>query len=105
MTKKDTRTPWVRKRNTAHERGYGSGWRKARAAALSRDNGLCQDCLAKGRTTPATQVDHVTRKALGGGDELDNLRSLCRDCHDAKTRRDNGQRERLEFGDDGWPIW
>ena len=101
---KDPREPWKRKRNTAHERGYGKHWRKARAAALARDDYLCQDCLVKGRATPATQVDHVIPKAKGGGDELDNLRSLCRTHHDEKTARDNGWRVKREIGPDGWPV-
>lgn len=101
---KDTRAPWKRKRISENERSYGKNWRKVRALALARDNHLCQDCLAKGRATPATQVDHVIPKANGGGDDLDNLRSLCHSHHNEKTARDNGWRVKREIGLDGWPV-
>ena len=102
---KDTRAPWKRKRLSANERGYGSKWKKIRAAALARDRPLCQDCLEReGRVTPAAQVDHVIPKAKGGSDELSNLRSLCREHHDEKSARDLGHRVKQRFGTDGWPI-
>ncbi|MGE0583468.1 MAG: HNH endonuclease [Steroidobacteraceae bacterium] len=75
-------------RGTAAERGYGAAWRKLRALVLARDQGLCQACLKTGRTTPATQVDHIRPKATGGTDEPSNLQSLCRPCHDEKSRRE-----------------
>ncbi len=100
---RDTREPWKRKRNTAHERGYGSAWRKVRQQALERDKHLCQDCLAKGRTTVAEQVDHIIPKAKGGTDDLSNCRSLCRPCHDDKSARDLGHRVKKRFNADGWP--
>ena len=91
-------------KQSRHARGYGNAWDKLRKVALRRDKHLCQDCRDKGRVVPATQVDHVTPKAKGGTDDLDNLRSLCRDCHDAKTALDNGKRPRPEIGLDGWPV-
>lgn len=50
---------------------------------------LCEDCLAEGKVTQATEVHHV-RRILGAGDlsgmkarlmDCGNLRSLCYDCH------------------------
>jgi 5-methylcytosine-specific restriction protein A len=75
-------------RGTAAQRGYGTEWRKLRAQVLARDEGLCQACLAAGRTTVAEQVDHVIPKAAGGTDDLANLQALCRECHDEKSRRE-----------------
>lgn len=98
------RKPWGRKRISANERGYGWRWTKVRQAALERDRYLCQDCLDRGRTTVATQVDHIKPKAKGGGDELSNCRSLCRECHDRKTAKDQGWRIKKRFGLDGWPV-
>ena len=100
----ETRKPWKRKRNSANERGYGWAWRKVREKALKRDDYLCVRCRDEGRITPARQVDHILPKANGGGDELGNLMSLCKDCHDDKTAADNGWRKRIRIGDDGWPL-
>ena len=68
-------------------------WRRARKLALQRDNFLCQECLRKKRITKATEVHHV--KAISGHPSLaltlDNLESLCWDCHELtkpKKRRE-----------------
>ena len=77
---------------------------RIRESVLRRDRYLCVACLAAGRPTPATQVDHVIPLSAGGTDAMDNLQSLCDACHEAKTRRDMGYRERLAFGVDGMPV-
>jgi 5-methylcytosine-specific restriction protein A len=71
------------------ERGYGYAWQKVRRRVLARDKGLCQSCMKSGRVRQATEVDHIVRKADGGGDAPDNLQSLCTLCHEAKTRDEN----------------
>ncbi len=40
------------------------------------------DC---GRYFPAWEADHIQARFLGGSDELDNLRTLCAECHKAVT--------------------
>ena len=70
---------------TSTDRGYGVKWRKVRKQALSRDNHLCRLCFESGILTPATEVDHITPKFLGGDDSLVNLSSLCHSCHSKKT--------------------
>jgi 5-methylcytosine-specific restriction enzyme A len=93
-----------------HERGYGSAWERIRIVALRRDSYLCQPCLAKGRPTTATQVDHIKPKAKGGTDDIGNLQSVCRECHNAKTAHEAAEaqgrryRPRPRIGADGWPI-
>ena len=91
-----------------HARGYGAHWVKLRSQALARDMHLCQPCLAQGRATPATAVDHITPKAKGGTDEPDNLQAICQACHDAKTGRETaeaqGRRVKARIGLDGWPV-
>lgn len=52
---------------------------------------LCVMCQAEGRTTVATQLDHIMPLYKGGKDEPENRQSLCDVCHDVKTRRDLGQ--------------
>ena len=85
-----------------HERGYDAKWVKLRQRILHRDLYLCQACLDVGRTTQATDVDHIIAKAKDGSDDPENLQSLCRSCHVAKTRAENSNR--TTFGADGWPI-
>lgn len=94
-----------------HERGYGYQWQKLRQVILRRDNYLCQPCLSNGRPTPATEVDHITPKAKGGDDGQDNLQSICRSCHAAKTKAEADEAQaalrkegKRYIGADGWPV-
>jgi hypothetical protein len=57
-------------------------WSKLRARIIARDQGRCQLCGANG----ASEVDHIIERRLGGGDEPQNLRLLCTNCH-ARRRR------------------
>lgn len=66
-------------RGTAAQRGYGYRWAQLRLVVL-REHPACVVCGA-----PATDVDHITPKRLGGQDALDNLQPLCHACHARKT--------------------
>jgi HNH endonuclease len=71
-------------------RGSTRAWRRLRAQALRRDHGRCVECGAL-----AVEVDHVLPRERGGRDVLENLRSLCADCHDERHgRRGTPLRER-----------
>lgn len=106
---------WVsdRKRGNRHQRGYGSQWERLREHILRRDHYVCQLCKEAGQLTPlvtgnpshprAAHVDHIKPKAHGGTDDPDNLQSLCRTCHDAKTAREHGVRV-VGCDEDGWPV-
>lgn len=77
---------WADK-GSRHEHGYDSKWEKTtRIRILKRDDYLCQICAKSGVWTKATDVDHITPKSRGGGDEDSNLQSLCKRCHRKKTR-------------------
>jgi 5-methylcytosine-specific restriction enzyme A len=65
-------------RGTAVERGYGSAWRRIRAAFLAK-HPLCW-C-----GQPATDVDHIVAKRAGGTDDWSNLQALCHAHHSLKT--------------------
>ena len=61
-------------------------WRKERDTFL-KEHPLCDDCLAKGKITPATDVHHI-RSPFQHGEinynlllDYDNLMALCKDCH------------------------
>ena len=62
------------------------GWTALRRACLQRDGWTCADCGGL-----ANNVDHVIPRALGGRDELPNLRSLCGPCHHRRTGQLFGQ--------------
>jgi hypothetical protein len=54
-----------------------TGWRSVRRAALVRDEYSCRKC---GRPNEL-EVHHIKERTFGGGDELENLITLCHDCH------------------------
>lgn len=92
------------RRGSRHERGYGTDWDKTRPRIIERDNGLCQRCLREGRMTPVGHapytafVDHIVPKFEGGTDDDDNLETLCRPCHTAKTDAEKTRARRRRGG-------
>jgi CRISPR system Cascade subunit CasD len=60
-------------------------YKKQRAARLEADHHLCVFCKS-----PATTVQHITYRRAGGNESQDDLRSLCRLCHDAVTMIEYG---------------
>ncbi|WP_431688952.1 HNH endonuclease [Hahella sp. NBU794] len=79
---------WQQQKGSDTQRGYGWQWRKLRARILRRDNYLCQVCLKLGRTSAATEVDHILPKAEGGDSRGSNLQGICKACHRMKTNID-----------------
>jgi 5-methylcytosine-specific restriction endonuclease McrA len=85
---------------------HTAAWKKVRAAALARDDGMCQDCMDRMRSgvgirpNRATMVHHIIpytqRPDLAL--QLDNLRSLCNECHEKNhpERRAQKKRKTLE---------
>lgn len=80
-----------------------TAWQRCREAAISRDHHLCQDCLKKGFIVPAEEVHHIeplTPENIDRADislNLDNLVSLCKECH--KARHKTQKRYRVdEYG-------
>lgn len=69
-----------------------AAWRRVRALALMRDNGICQDCLAAKRRgevvkpRTATVVHHIVpvEQDPSRAMDLDNLISLCDACHNKR---------------------
>lgn len=92
--------PWINRRPrrrderpSAHARGYGGrGWMLARRQALARDGYQCRACgqIVHGRRA---HVDHITPKAQGGSDLLENLQTLCATCHQRKTNAETVHKE------------
>lgn len=93
---------WKRDRRTTTARGYGWQWQKFRRVWLSR-HPLCGDreggssnehslCVSSGRVVAATVVDHIVPHRDDDDLKFDagNLQSLCKECHDRKTAREDG---------------
>lgn len=64
-------------------------WQNLRKQVLNRDGWSCCECKRHGKFTPASEVDHIIPVALGGRHVLDNLQSLCHECHKKKTLQDS----------------
>lgn len=70
-------------RGNTTERGYGHDWQKLRARKI-RANPLCEECEKHGRVRVAQDVDHIVPfTSVNDPLRLDwnNLRCLCRPCH------------------------
>ena len=62
-----------------------SQYKEIRKKRIVADNHLCVFCKS-----PATTVQHCTYRHAGGDERIDELRSLCRLCHDAVTMIEYG---------------
>lgn len=78
-----------------------AAWVRIREEAMRRDHYECQWCAKKGKVVRATTVHHIMpaddypSKAY----DLDNLVSLCRDCHE----KHHGRVKSVD--DDRFPEW
>jgi len=97
---------WGWSTESRHARGYGSAWDKIRKLALQRDNGMCHCRLCNGVKLVAHEVHHIKPKAKGGTDDLSNLMSINRYCHERETIEEQGgtQKARVAIGLDGYPV-
>ena len=77
------------KRGSASARGYSSKWRRERLKWLDA-HPLCVTCKSEGLIVAATIVDHI--EPHRGDRKLfwrrSNWQSLCKTCHDQKTRNE-----------------
>jgi CRISPR-associated protein Cas5/CasD subtype I-E len=62
-----------------------SEYKKCRKGRLDSDHHLCVFCKS-----PGTTVQHITYRKAGGNETNDDLRTLCRLCHDAVTMIEYG---------------
>ena len=69
-----------------HVRLQGKRWAAVRRLVLERDGWRCRKCGKAGRL----EADHVKPLHRGGAPfDPDNLQTLCREHHIAKTRSEN----------------
>jgi hypothetical protein len=60
------------------ERINNTEWIKRRKECYKRDDWMCQDC---GASKVRLNAHHIVPYRVGGSDKLDNLKSLCNQCH------------------------
>lgn len=77
-----------------------SEYRNARKQRLASDQHLCLVCKS-----PATTVQHITYRRAGGNETQEDLRSLCRLCHDAVTMIEYGHGMGLDRINPEDPDW
>lgn len=61
-----------------YQKGPNYGFGNVKAACLNRDNYTCKCCKTKKGTL---HVHHIVYRSNGGADTLDNLITLCEECH------------------------
>ncbi len=64
---------------------YPSNWDSRRKQVYKRDNHTCQNCGAQGGTGGNAELHahHIVPKSKGGTHKLSNLKTVCKDCHNA----------------------
>ncbi len=77
-----------------------AAYRERRRQRLESDHGLCVFCKS-----PATTVQHITYRRAGGDETSNDLRSLCRLCHDAVTMIEYGLGMGLDRINPEEPRW
>jgi 5-methylcytosine-specific restriction enzyme A len=80
------------------QRLRGREMSRLKAQVRRRSGGYCEcsQCARLGQRLPADEFDHIVPLWEGGGDGLDNLAHLNRDCHKRKTRADERRRLGLD---------
>mgnify|MGYP003659701404 CR=1 FL=1 len=81
---KQTAAKMYNKTKRTNQEFYNSNaWRVKRVNILSRDCGLCQECLRNGRTTIGKIVHHIIEVNVSPQLKLvdDNLETICQTCH------------------------
>lgn len=68
----------------------GKRWKKIRLLALARDQHLCVICRKHGTLSIGTEVDHIIPYQIKPrmAYDLENLQTLCHQCHTIKTAGD-----------------
>jgi len=67
-----------------------------RKKCLERDNFTCQKCLLQDNSGDLLEAHHIIPLILDGKDELNNLITLCKDCHYYAPNKKEDFREYLK---------
>lgn len=96
---------WRTDKRSAHERGYGYQWQKARNLYL-QSNPLCVYCKEDGRVEEATVVNHVIPHK---GDQSlfwdqSNWAAICALHHDSTVSREESRGVKIGGDAEGNPL-
>jgi CRISPR system Cascade subunit CasD len=97
-TQKSNFWRWTPRRPRANYQN--TQFKKIRALRLIHDNKLCVLCKS-----PATTVQHVSYEHAGGKEQIEELSSLCRLCHDAATMLEYGAGMGMQRINPSDPVW
>lgn len=64
-----------------YQKGINYGFANTKAFVLDRDNHTCQHCNGKSKDS-RLEVHHLIFRSNNGSDEIENLLTLCKTCHD-----------------------
>lgn len=80
-------------------------WHKLRLLVLSGEP-CCRYCAELGRTTPATEIDHIVPVAKNRALAFDttNLQPLCQACHSGAKQREERTGRRVGCDTNGIPF-
>lgn len=78
-------------RDPAVHRRYGRAWKRIRDSYV-KTHPFCEQCFENGILVPVEEVHHIVPIAKGGTHARDNLKSLCRSCHN-KIHLEMGDRQ------------
>lgn len=64
---------------------YPDDWQQRRQKVFRRDGYECQNCLMEGAMIGPAELEchHIVPKESGGTHQLNNLVTLCEQCHEA----------------------
>lgn len=66
---------------------------QVRRQVFAKAGNVCEKC----KSQHALEIDHIKPKAMGGADDIDNLRVLCRSCNQRAAIKSFGQQHMQRF--------
>jgi 5-methylcytosine-specific restriction endonuclease McrA len=90
---RDASYPTTQPTRPISETTYPAYWPELRQLVLDRDKHRCGNC----GSTHELHVHHIVPLSLGGTNEMGNLRTLCRSCHERLHPHMRGQTRKPPF--------
>ncbi|MCL1793278.1 MAG: RNA-guided endonuclease IscB [Oscillospiraceae bacterium] len=75
------KNPEALKNKWLYQRGTNYGYANTRAYVLDRDGYICRQCSGKSKDSKL-EVHHIQFRSEQGSDDVENLITLCKNCHD-----------------------
>lgn len=75
------KNPAVLHNKWLYQKGTNYGFANTKSYVLDRDSYICQHCKGKSKDS-RLEVHHIVFRSNGGSDDVENLMTLCKACHD-----------------------